>query len=392
MALISGPAYDQVDAALAAYTAEHGIKVEVAFRGDEFALKTHLDDALPGGERYDIVSTHTKYLSSHAAWFQPIDPWLDFVEGGTFHPTALDLCRIDGRLVCLPRNVDARLLMAWTDALPSPDWQPASWSDLANVARSAANDTRAGFAFPTRGPDLWATYCELAAALGEKTVGSAPHLTAGNPEMDGGRPALAWLVDVVQAAAPRSMVPTGWCADEVSAAFVAGEVAMVGDWPVYWGGYPSHVKDRITVFRSPPGVDGGRSVVAGCHGWAIPADARDPLASATLLRRLSSASAAHADAVAGMVPVRLDVAMPADHPLDFRRANLLQLTIVDDLLPAPSSPGTLPQEEEAANTIRSALLGERSIADAALAAHPHLARRLECPITSDREEPPATQP
>jgi len=355
-ALIGGPQYDQVDEALAAYTAEHGIGVEVVFRGDHVALNEHLAQALPGSARYDLVSTHAKYVSSQAGWLQPIDPWLDFVDAGTFHPTALDLCRIGGSLLCLPRNIDARLLMAWTDALPTPSWEPASWADLAAVARSVANSSRAGFAFPARDSGLCGTYYELVAS-GELS----------------GDDAMRWLADLASHAGPASMVEDGWYFDEVSAAFVAGTVAMVGDWPGYWGRYPRTLKDEISVLRFPPGVDGRRRVYAGCHAWAIPADAPDPIASATLLRHLSSATAARADAAAGMVPVRLDVPMPADHPLDVRRAELLQLTIVDDLLTFPSVPDHPQIETAAADAIRSALRGQVPFDQAAALARPAVA-------------------
>lgn len=364
VALIAGPQYDQVDATLDAFTREHGVPVEVAFRGDHVALNRHLADALPGGARYHLVSTHSKYVPSQSAWLQPIDPWSAFVDIGTFHPTALDLCRYQGALLSLPRNIDARLLFVDRE-LVADDWEPASWDDLLAKAASVEDTTGTpGFAYPTRDSGLFGTFFELTAAFGGRLFDESDQPAFTD---DGAVAALTWMVDVAENASPPGMVADGWYFDEISAAFRQAEVAMVGDWPGYYGllGTVAGARDRTRITRYPPGTDGRRHVYAGCHGWAIPLDSPDPIASAMLLHHLSTADQARVDASAGMVPVRLDVAMPSNDALDRHRAQVLQLTIAEDLLTFPALP-TYPaiEDDAAAPALRAALLGERSPIDA----------------------------
>ena len=358
IAVIGGAQYDQMNTAFESFAAEHGVEVQVAFRGDHLALNAHLATALRGGAAYDLVSTHSKYVPAQAHWLWSLDDLIDAGELSVLQPAAVKLCRVRGALKCLPRNIDARLLFVNRDLVPE-GWMPESWQHLhESLAHTAPASASAGYAFPTRDSGVFGTFSELTAAFG------------GHLFDEGGRAdftssaavtALEWLIDVSTAPGltPPQMIADAWYFDEVSAAFRAGEVAVVGDWPGYYGLLAAEQgsRDRVRVVRYPIGVDGRRHVYAGCHAWAIPLAASDVQVSLSLLQHLTSAGAAMGDAAAGMVPVRADVSTPVEHPLDAERAELLRLTVEDDLLTFPPKEDYPAMEEAAAVMLRSALLG-----------------------------------
>ena len=366
IAVIGGAQYDQVNTAFESFSAEHGTEVQVAFRGDHVALNAHLAAALPAGAAYDLVSTHSKYVPSQARWLWSLDELIDAAELSVLQPAALDLCRVFGALKCVPRNIDARLLFVNRNLIPD-GWVPASWQHLhESLGHSAAASGSAGYAFPVRDSGLFGTFYELTAAFGAHLFdeGGRADFTSSAAIT-----ALEWLMDVSTAPGltPSRMVADAWYFDDVSAAFRAGEVAVVGDWPGYYGLLAAQkgLRDRVRVMRYPVGVDGRRHVYAGCHAWAIPLDAPDVQRSLLLLQHLTAAGAAMADAAAGMVPVRADVSMPVEHPLDAERSELLRLTVASDLLTFPPMED-YPAIEEAAAVMLGFALSGRLTARAAL--------------------------
>lgn len=321
----------------------------MAFRGDHPSLNAHLADALPGAAAYDLVSTHSKYAPSQAQWLRRLDD----PPPGAFHPTAVDLCRAPDGLLCRPRNIDVRLLWLRRDLVgdaPAPD----TWDGLLTLAAELpeAHPSVAGFAFPGRSSGLFGTFYELTVAFGG-------HLFDGDgqPTLDSGGAAAAldWMLDAHRR---RRVTPPDldrWYFDEVAAGLRDGRVAMIGDWPGYYGLLVGQVdRDLLEVARYPSGP-GGRAVYAGCHAFALPVGGREPAAAQLLLDHLTSPAAAAIDAAAGVVPARLDVAVAGDHPLDRRRSELLAATIADDLLTFPPL-ARYPEVEDAAATALAAAL------------------------------------
>ena len=371
IALIGGPQYDQVQVVLDAFTASTGVIVEVGFRGEHVTLNKHVATDLLQGSSYDLISTHSKYAPSQAPWLQSLDELVSIDDLAGVHEGALKLCRVDGALMSVPRNVDARLLFINRELIDD-QWAPSSWTQLLESLCGLADQTGVpGFAFPSRDSGLFGTFYELTAACGGHLFdqGGQPQFSS-----DAAREALLLMVDAcrLRRIVPTGMVESAWHYDEVSAAFREGRVAVVGDWPGYFAllTAQSEVRDRVRfrLSRYPLGVDGARHVYAGCHAWAIPSAAADKTASLALLAHLTSRDAGVADAAAGMVPVRQDVSMPSEDSLDLERAELLRLTVATDLLTFPPMPQYPAIEDAAAVNLRSALLGELSITDALAAA------------------------
>ena len=355
VALIAGPQYDGLLPRIDDFTKATGISVDVSFQGDHSTLNAHLASALPAGSSYDLVSTHSKYAPSQAQWLTPLD---DEVEVASFRPAAMDLCRFHARLFCLPRNIDARLLWLRRDLLGDAA-PPTSWDDLLNLAASIRGAS--GFAFPAHGSGLFGTFFELAVAFGGRLFDddARPQF-----DCDGARRALQWLVTAHR---ERRVTPpdlASWYFDEVSAGFRKGRVAMIGDWPGYYGLLLAAGGHDVAVVARYPSGPAGRSVYAGCHGFAIPIGGQHRPQALQLLAHLTSHETATTEAARGMVPARSDVSLPVAHDLDRRRANLLDLTIAEDLLTFPPLADYPEIEDAASAALRAAVLGEVSAADA----------------------------
>ena len=357
--MISGVQYDQIHDALSGFTAATGVIVEVAYHGDHLSLNAHLSAVGTAGVPYDLVSTHSKYAPSQRSWLRPLDDLLTANEQAEFDDGALGLCRLHGSLLCVPRNIDARLLFVNRDHVDD-SWTPSSWIDLLEVARRIRHDKRcAGFAFPTRNSGLFGTFYELTRAFGG-------HLFDADGRPDFVSPAaveaLRWMINASDDAqvAPHHMARDGWYFDEVSSGYRVREVAMIGDWPGYYAALrrvPGGC-DHVRVMRYPTGIDGRRYVYAGCHAWAIPVSARNIELSMALLRHLVSPASAMLDAGAGMIPVRRDVHVPIKDDLDTQRARLIELTVAHDLLTFPPMTNYPILEDKAASSLRAALVGQ----------------------------------
>src|SRR5437867_10773128 len=111
VALISGPQYDRLAQLLPAFERRHGyrVSVEVQLPHVELNARMAADLGTPHGP-YDLISTHTKYAPSQAAHLRPLDELLAAEDLADFFPRVVELCRINGMLLQLPRNFDARLL------------------------------------------------------------------------------------------------------------------------------------------------------------------------------------------------------------------------------------------------------------------------------------------
>src|SRR5207302_9624947 len=84
--------------------------VEIVVHEDHPTLNRRVAELLGAGERIDVLSTHSKYAPSQSAWLQPLDGLVPKDVVDDLAPRAVDLCRFDGVLLSVPRNVDVRVL------------------------------------------------------------------------------------------------------------------------------------------------------------------------------------------------------------------------------------------------------------------------------------------
>jgi hypothetical protein len=129
-------------------------------------------------------------------------------------PHAVDLCRFEGRLRCLPRLIDVRVLWARTDRVAHV---PDTWAELL--------DSEVVFGFPGRESGLFGTFFELVVSRRGRLFDDRRRPTMDTPEA-------RWAVETLVALASRapSDLPD-WHYDDVDAALHAGRIDAAGVWP-----------------------------------------------------------------------------------------------------------------------------------------------------------------
>jgi len=256
-----------------------------------------------------------------------------------FFPRVMELCRIDGQLLQLPRNFDARLMFYRADLIAAPQ----SWDDAATQMRRYAKPGFYGFAFPGRHSGLFGTFYELLGMAGGELFDAdlRPIFNSAAGEW-----ALGFLhrVHTVDRVTPPDLLER-WYYDEVSEEFRRGRVLLIGDWPGFFGLYRDPqtcaVIEQFDVTVYPSGPAGLRRSYAGCHSFAIPKAARDPEGALMLLQHLVGADVQYIEAsVSGHTPVRRSVfdRVKRDLPSggrDARRMVALEETILQYALIPP---------------------------------------------------------
>jgi multiple sugar transport system substrate-binding protein len=312
LALIGGPQYDGLLELLPKFEEQTGYRLHVDVRLPHVELNERMASNL-GTEHgcYDLISTHTKYSPSQAEHLTPLDEFVNADELGDFVPRVLDLCRINGRLMQLPRNLDARLLFYRADLISAPQ----TWDEAAAQMIQHKRDGFYGFAFPGRHSGLFGTFYEMLGMAGGDLFDDDLQPIFNS---EAGEWALSFLhrLHTVERVTPDDLTEN-WYYDEISERFRKGDILMIGEWPGFYGLYQKPetcaVFDQFDVAVYPAGPAGLRKSYAGGHSFAIPKAARDPQGGLALAKFLTSADVQWYEAsVEGHTPVRQSV---------FRRMN-----------------------------------------------------------------------
>lgn len=364
VALIRGPMYDGLRASIAPAIESAGIEMQVVFQGDHPALNGFLSTA--AAAECDLVSTHTKYAPSQLGLLAPLDELYPDVELADFVPRTVELARVNGRLMGIPRNADARLLHFRTDLIDSP---PATWDALLDLARRV-NDppTLHGFAFPGCESGLFGTFYELA-----ETAGTELFPSNGAPDLD--NEAGRWALGLLRTLFAEGLVPENVPAmhyDGVHAAFAEGRVAMIGDWPGFYASLcdstRSAVSDRFAVVPYPAGPSGRSLSYGGSHTFALTRRGANNPAAVRLLELLTSHDAQLSEARTGSVAVRRSVAAQMRSETtgarDLARLRALE-TVIEHQLVIPPKLACYPSIEEAIwKTVQAAVIGTLGVSEA----------------------------
>src|SRR5918994_2699443 len=163
--LVGGPMYDPLYDAIPAFERASGFTVDLVNRLPHPELNAYVRGAFDGGDAdIDLLSTHTKYAPSQAQWLSPLDSLLDAETTGDLLSRPLELSKVDGALLQVPRNLDVRLLHYRKDLVERP---PATWTELADVASAVTRPANNGdgptygFLYPGRDSGLFGTFYEL---------------------------------------------------------------------------------------------------------------------------------------------------------------------------------------------------------------------------------------
>lgn len=345
LALVGGPMYDDLYALLPD-------DVDAVVHEDHPTLNRRVAQLLEAGERIDLLSTHSKYAPSQAQWLTPLDGMVPVGMVDALAPAAVDLCRFDGALLSVPRNIDVRILWYRTDLVEAP---PATWADLESGPHV--------FAFPGRESGLFGTFFELVVSHGGHLFDDDARPTMVSTEAV----AAIELLRVLAARAPDDLPE--WHYDQVDAALLDGRVAMAAAWPGGTGPIRrSGLADRLAPAPYPAGP--ARQVsYAGCHSWAVPTTCGDKAAAVALIEHLCSREVADADAAGGSVPAHVDAfaeVAPVDE-VDDRRLAITRDTIARGMITYPAL-ARFPEVEDAGwSAINAALRGEVDAKEAVVA-------------------------
>ncbi len=385
VAFVSGPMYDSLYELIPEFAKKTGRRVHIAAKLVHPELNAHLEEVYRAGQgAYDLVSTHNKYAPSQKHFLRPLDDWFLETELMEFIPSVLEMCRVEGWLLSVPRNIDVRLLHYRRDLFEDPAEQkqfrdstghelrvPETWEELAQVARHFTRPPQLyGFACPGRDSGLFGTFFELVAMAGGKLF--RPDLRPGFVDA-AGRWALGYLrrLYLEDKVTPRELPEMRY--DEVSELFLEGRSAMVADWP---GGFyryvdpnQSKVAGQLGLALYPKGPSGQRWVYSGGHTFAIPTSVRDEEGAKALLKFLTSADAQWYEAERGALPVLKSVQERMEAQTDpnsaaGRRLGLLKETVASHMLLPPRFPRYPAVEDVLWKSLQMAITGEWSVDDA----------------------------
>ena len=335
LALIGGPQYDGLLEMLPKFEEqnEYRLYLDVCLPHVELNERMANDLGTEHG-RYDLISTHTKYSPSQAEHLMPLDEFINSEELNDFVPRVLGLCQIAGRLMQLPRNMDARLLFYRADLISAP----RTWDEALAQMVKYKQDNFYGFAFPGRHSGLFGTFYEMLGMAGgdlfDEDLKPIFNSEAGQWALD-----FLYRMHTIEQVTPPDLIEN-WYYDEISDRFRRGDVLMVGDWPGFYGLYQKpetcQVFDQFDVAVYPAGPAGLRRSYAGGHSFAIPKAARDPEGGLALARYLTSPDVQWYEASAGgHTPVRQSIfeqmksalSAQGSAPRDAKRMTALEETI-----------------------------------------------------------------
>ena len=307
LALIGGPQYDSLLGLLQKFEEQTGYRPHVDVRLPHVELNERMANDLGTGHGcYDLISTHTKYSPSQAEHLMALDEFMRSDELNDFLPRVLDLCMINGKLMQLPRNFDARLLFYRADLMSAPQ----TWEEAAAHMIQHKLEGFYGFAFPGRHSGLFGTFYEMLGMAGGDLFDDDLRPTFNS---EAGEWALSFLhrLHTVERVTPADLTEN-WYYDEISDRFRKGDVLMIGEWPGFYGLYQKRescaVFDQFDVAVYPAGPAGIRKSYASSHSFAIPKAARDPEGGLALAKYLTSSDVQWYEAsIEGHTPVRQSV-------------------------------------------------------------------------------------
>jgi multiple sugar transport system substrate-binding protein len=336
VALVGGPMYDHL------YEAFPAGLVDAVVQADHPTLNRRVAELLQDGERLDLIATHAKYAPSQASWLLPLDDLVGAATIDALAPRAVQLCRFEGALLCLPRLIDVRVLWVRGDRVEKA---PSTWDELVGSA--------VVFGFPGRESGLFGTFFELVVGLGGRLFDDDLRPCLATPHAQQAIETLSQLA----ARAPADL--TDWHYDDVDAALLGGRVDAAAAWPGGWG--PIRASDLADRLRPHPYLAGPERRVsyAGCHGWAIPRTCGDLEAAVELITQLGGVELQGIDAAGGSICAH-EGALAAVEPqseLDRQRLDVTSQMIDSAMITYPPLP-RFPEIEDAGwSAIREVLLG-----------------------------------
>lgn len=382
VAFVGGPMYDYPYTKIPFFESKTGYKVEIGAKLIHPELNEHIASCYSAGKGdYDLISTHSKYAPSQKQWLTSLDGDISDEELSKFIPSTIDLMRIEGELMQLPRNIDVKLLYYRSDLFGDEIEQkefkdkygyelkpPETWSQLKDIAEFFTHPPELyGFVFPGRYSGLFGHFFELLAMAGGTLLDRnlKPQFFS-----EAGEWALGLLKELYKFSPPE--IPD-WHYDEVAQCFRNGKAAMTTDWPGSFATYKdrtfSKVEDRFAVAIYPVGPTGKRYVYAGGFSYAIPKSCKDRQGALALMYFLLSDEIQYEEALRGSIPVKKDVQEKIRHQaqpgsLEENRLVMLEKTVQEHMLIPPKFAKYPAVEDVLWTSLQKGYMGKISVKEA----------------------------
>jgi multiple sugar transport system substrate-binding protein len=272
-------------------------KIRVTWRemsGDSNAHRGELVKELSSGRTdIDLIASDVVWTAEFAKkhWVEDLTRrFYDAYQRASFLGRPLDSATYRLRIWGVPWYTDAGLLFYRKDKLAQSGITapPATWEELARVARKVMKDTGTRYGFVFQGAKYeggTANAAEFIWSAGGELVTSLPKVTgvvmSGVAEVDSvvvGSPAAARGLDIarkliVDEVAPESV--TSFRERQSLDAFVAGDAVFLRSWPYVYGvlRQAGFTLDQFGIAPLPAAAKGGKS--ASClGGWNLMLNAR----------------------------------------------------------------------------------------------------------------------
>ena len=364
VALVGGPMYDHL------YERFRGDDIEIVVHADHPTLNRQVAEMLSAGERIDVLATHSKYAPSQQQRLHDLDDLLEPNLLTPLAPRAVELCRFNGPLLCVPRLVDVRVLWARTDRMTQV---PDTWAELI--------ESDIVFGFPGRESGLFGTFFELVVGAGGALFNDELAPTMDTPEAE-------WAIDALCRLAARGPLDLpNWHYDGVDTALLDGRVDAAAAWPGGWGAIrASEDATHLLPYLYPAGSE-RRVSYSGCHAWGIPKTCGDIDRAVAFVTDLIGAEAQATDASSGNMCAHIG-ALGSIHPtdaIDRRRLDITRTTIDTAMITYPPLVQFPQIEDDGWSAIRAALLGTCTPRDAARAIQTAaISRSVAAALASER--------
>jgi multiple sugar transport system substrate-binding protein len=224
---------------------------------------------------YDVI-----YLAGWAQEFhaglEPLDSRLPNALKADISPSSFATHVWNGQTYACPTTLSLLTLYGNTELLDAAGITklPATWDELKGIAAELTRDGRFGWGINYGTPSgiggaasYWMAFLQQA--------GGAMYGADGAPIFNDapGVDALQLMIDLLPATHPSSH--TDMAVTDATNRFIAGETAMMMNWPFMWRTLRTAMPDRVATAILPAGPAGSASI-DGADAWAITASCEHP--------------------------------------------------------------------------------------------------------------------
>ena len=324
-AMIGGGNYEKLyEEFIPKWEEETGGKVIIVAKMSHFELdKKYKLDFAAGAIDYDVMTNHTSFAAAYNKFGVLLDlaPYYTPEELADFPSGVLDMCRIGGRLVQMPRHLDTSNTYYRTDLFNDPKNKaafkakygyelrpPKTWDEVYDMAEFLNNPPEVyGTQFTGKEEAFTGRFYEILLANGGALFDPAWKPVFNSPI---GVKTLNYFKKLYQ----NGLVPPGvvnYVWDDVAKNFATGKIAFHLDWggwyPWYRDPEASKVAEVFDYAPMPKGDSGMAVHWNGCHSFSVLNTSKNIEAAVSLVKYITSKESGIYEAELGFGAVRNSV-------------------------------------------------------------------------------------